>query len=161
MSTPCAFDPERWFRTDAESIFAAKTICSTCPVRKACDDLAEHLQPTAGIWAGLTPEERGVGMRPKRAPGSSKRAIVDCAECGRTAPNAGRGMCATCYRRAWRAINISGTRVYRQISPDLVDRARSMRRQGLPWREIALLLGISKTGIEKAVERANKREDAA
>lgn len=56
-------DPEIFFPiverdpTSAE-VRRAKAICATCPVAAECLDLALSTGQTAGIWGGMTPEER-------------------------------------------------------------------------------------------------------
>lgn len=41
----------------AARIDAARDVCAGCPVRLACLAYALRTRPTAGVWAGLTPEE--------------------------------------------------------------------------------------------------------
>ncbi len=42
---------------------AAKEICATCPVISDCLDWALRTAEPAGIWGGMTPEERGIARR--------------------------------------------------------------------------------------------------
>lgn len=42
---------------------AAKAICASCPVKASCLEWAVATAEPAGIWGGLTPEERGVARR--------------------------------------------------------------------------------------------------
>jgi WhiB family redox-sensing transcriptional regulator len=42
---------------------AAKEICAACPVQEQCLDWAIRTGEPAGIWGGMTPEERGVARR--------------------------------------------------------------------------------------------------
>jgi Transcription factor WhiB len=45
-------EPDRAARVDA-----ARQVCAGCPVRPPCLAWAVRLLPSAGVWAGLTPEE--------------------------------------------------------------------------------------------------------
>lgn len=63
-------DTEIFYRPDGvtRSVRAArertaKAICAICPVRQQCLDWALATQEPAGIWGGLTPEERGIARR--------------------------------------------------------------------------------------------------
>jgi WhiB family redox-sensing transcriptional regulator len=53
-------DPEIFFPTPAETgkITAAKALCTQCPVRQPCLDIALETGDTHGIRGGLTEEER-------------------------------------------------------------------------------------------------------
>jgi WhiB family redox-sensing transcriptional regulator len=54
-------DPRVWFPRphDRFAIEVARQVCAGCPVRDAClaDAMAAPFEP-AGIWAGLTEQER-------------------------------------------------------------------------------------------------------
>jgi len=63
-------DTEMFYRPDGASRsvrlareHAAKAICAVCPVRQECLNWALATHEPAGIWGGLTPEERGVARR--------------------------------------------------------------------------------------------------
>lgn len=43
---------------DVESMAAARTICSGCPVREACLEHALAVREPQGMWGGLTARER-------------------------------------------------------------------------------------------------------
>lgn len=66
---PCKNDPDLFFPTsyaNKRRIGAAAGICSQCPIRKGCLELALTLQSKGsldGIWAGTTPQERGNILR--------------------------------------------------------------------------------------------------
>ena len=57
--------PELWFADNYNSLQGreatriAKKICSVCPVKKKCLQLANDSGEAFGIWGGLTPKERG------------------------------------------------------------------------------------------------------
>lgn len=36
---------------------SAKALCTSCPVRELCLELARREQPTAGVWGGFTHDE--------------------------------------------------------------------------------------------------------
>lgn len=61
---PCENDPDLFFPTsyaNKRRIGAAAGICSQCPIREGCLELALTLQSKSsldGIWAGTTPKER-------------------------------------------------------------------------------------------------------
>ena len=87
-------DPELFTSTRHHDIAAAKAVCATCPIAKAC--LAAALERgEAGVWGGMTEDERlGLTRRksgPKRRPVNHgtlggyhthrKRGEVACIEC--------------------------------------------------------------------------------
>lgn len=61
----------------AARVDAAREVCADCPVRLPCLAWALRSLPSAGVWAGLLPEEiaalaaapRNVRFRPAAAPG--------------------------------------------------------------------------------------------
>lgn len=70
------YDPELWFpppprpfgtRVEQQAArdrrlrqeIEAKRLCATCTVRPECLNYAEDNDEREGIWAGLTPQERG------------------------------------------------------------------------------------------------------
>ena len=61
-------DPNLFFPVQGEApgkVPAAKAVCAGCPIREACLEFAlEH--PQAGVWGGLTADERGRLRRRKR-----------------------------------------------------------------------------------------------
>jgi WhiB family transcriptional regulator, redox-sensing transcriptional regulator len=54
------FPPSHFERKDEKEAreARAKTICSTCPVRKPCLDYAIRIREPHGIWGGLNETER-------------------------------------------------------------------------------------------------------
>lgn len=57
---PCQKHPD-WFFPEPgahETVRAAKTICRTCPSQTDCLNWAVTHHEKAGIWGGLTPNER-------------------------------------------------------------------------------------------------------
>lgn len=67
------FEPEHE-RQDvrARRVQAAKTICTTCPVRRECLLYALSTPERYGIWGGLTAKERG-RIRKRRPAGRTDR----------------------------------------------------------------------------------------
>jgi WhiB family redox-sensing transcriptional regulator len=61
-------DPELWFpeKGHHDIARAAKRICATCPVIDDCLSYAFRIGADAGIWGGLTAEERRVLLRNSR-----------------------------------------------------------------------------------------------
>jgi WhiB family redox-sensing transcriptional regulator len=56
-------DPELFFPVSesgpaARQVAAAKAICARCPVAAQCRDWALQVGEPAGIWGGMTPDER-------------------------------------------------------------------------------------------------------
>jgi WhiB family redox-sensing transcriptional regulator len=56
-------DPELFFPIGStglalEQIRAAKAVCDQCPTRKACLDFAVATNQEAGVWGGLSEDER-------------------------------------------------------------------------------------------------------
>ena len=67
-------DPELFFPIGANGpassqIVAAKAICARCPVRSSCLEWALATAQDAGVWGGLSEEERRA-LRRSRARGS-------------------------------------------------------------------------------------------
>lgn len=59
MSAPCAsVDPEVFFPEMGASVWRAKEICSTCPVKLKCLNHALERNEVAGVWGGTSPNER-------------------------------------------------------------------------------------------------------
>lgn len=50
-------DPDLWFTAGRED--EATAACESCPVITECRDWAAATRPQDGIWAGLTPVQRG------------------------------------------------------------------------------------------------------
>lgn len=73
-------DPELFFPVSIKAAGAAqaaeaKEVCAQCPVREPCRDYALRTRQDAGIWGGLTDEERLMmrrrGSRVRRGDSSS------------------------------------------------------------------------------------------
>jgi len=65
---PAGIEPEDEPEQDrAARVDAARQVCAECPVRLPCLAWAVRALPSAGVWAGLVPEElaflAGVGRR--------------------------------------------------------------------------------------------------
>lgn len=52
------FFPEGSWVSSLAAVDAAKALCITCRVRRQCLDFAVSTAQSAGIWGGLTTEER-------------------------------------------------------------------------------------------------------
>jgi WhiB family transcriptional regulator, redox-sensing transcriptional regulator len=67
---PATFFPEPG---DVQAEAAAKAVCSGCPVRVPCAEFADATQAEAGIWGGLTVDERARERRRRRRRAASAR----------------------------------------------------------------------------------------
>jgi WhiB family redox-sensing transcriptional regulator len=68
-------DPELFFPAGTtgpagDQLDAAKAVCSRCPVRTECLDWALDTAQDAGVWGGLSEEERLALRRSRRRLGS-------------------------------------------------------------------------------------------
>lgn len=52
-----------WFSDSGPRVRAAKEVCGRCPVRELCLAYAFTAAESAGIWGGLTTEERRAAPR--------------------------------------------------------------------------------------------------
>ena len=59
-------DPEVFYPVTDEEAGAARSICSTCPVREACLEHALAAREREGIWGGATERERRRILRQRR-----------------------------------------------------------------------------------------------
>lgn len=101
--------------------------------------------------------------------------IVECACCGRTGRNKGRGLVSGCWDRAARNRTLSRYPIVQHAGPDLIAAALELRRRhgrpgrggsydprgharpmdyGITWGQVAARLGVSPAALEKARERA-------
>ena len=62
----CFGEPGDWYATDKADVSWEKTVCWTCPVRRACLAYALDTGEAFGIWGGLTTIERAVLVRQLR-----------------------------------------------------------------------------------------------
>ena len=74
-------DPELFFPVGttgpaADQIDAAKAICRQCEVREQCLEWAMATGQDAGVWGGLSEEERRALRRTRRREAARARAIV-------------------------------------------------------------------------------------
>lgn len=60
---PELFFPDGWTPRYARQIAAAVEVCRGCAVAEDCLRFALDQQLTAGIWGGLTPDQRKVAAR--------------------------------------------------------------------------------------------------
>ncbi|MFM7271470.1 MAG: WhiB family transcriptional regulator [Actinomycetes bacterium] len=67
-SNPDLFFPIGATGLAADQIEAAKEICGICPVAEACLEFAMETNQEAGVWGGLTEDER---RALKRAPAAA------------------------------------------------------------------------------------------
>lgn len=81
---PSGIDPEDEPEAErAARVDAAREVCADCPVRLPCLALALRTRPSAGVWAGLLPEEitalaaapRNVRYRPAE-PGAVRPGVI-------------------------------------------------------------------------------------
>lgn len=163
---PCTKSPDVWFSTDAELIAVAKRLCLDCPLFDPCTTLIRGLESDGhiedGVWAGLTPKERN--QRPKRRrppqPGPRYRRTCVCLECGTEDIHGGKGLCLTCYRRAWREAKKNPdtpTRTFsRPVTSSVIGQALRMEAAGMTRADAARELGVSWQALQKAVERSRQ-----
>ena len=74
-------DPELFFPVGttgpaADQVDAAKSICMQCEVRGQCLEWAMATGQDAGVWGGLSEEERRALRRTRRREAARARAIV-------------------------------------------------------------------------------------
>lgn len=55
---PELFFPEGYTDRYASQVAAARQVCATCEVRSVCLGYAIDTAQNAGVWGGLTPDER-------------------------------------------------------------------------------------------------------
>lgn len=76
-----AADPELFFPVGTDGptllqIAEAKAVCVVCPVREDCLSWALETGQDAGVWGGLTEEERRDLNRRRASAGSNPRAVA-------------------------------------------------------------------------------------
>lgn len=70
-------DPATFFPEPGGSAAAAKAICAACPVRVPCAEFADATLAKAGVWGGLTEDERARERRRRmRRAASARRAAA-------------------------------------------------------------------------------------
>lgn len=94
-------DPATWHPGPGETHIArrAKATCRTCPVAAECLAYANAEQITAGIWGGLTADERA----PMRNPGGPQPINHGTEGGARTHQRRGEDPCALCREAVARA----------------------------------------------------------
>jgi hypothetical protein len=71
---PADTEPENEPPEDrAARITVAREVCASCPVRLACLAYTLRTRPTAGVWAGFTPEEITVLVAAANRPARPRR----------------------------------------------------------------------------------------
>lgn len=100
LAPPCADNPELFFSEQPDDIERAKQTCQGCWRLAACQRDITELAPEFGVWAGQTPEERGVLPAEKQCRGchQTKPISAFCKDY-RTPDRHGR-YCAACRSRA-------------------------------------------------------------
>lgn len=53
----CMMDPEAWFPERGESHGWQRQLCFKCPVRVECLEYAIAIEPSDGMWGGMTARE--------------------------------------------------------------------------------------------------------
>ncbi len=106
------YDPEVWFPiNEATGSGPAKALCQTCPVRQRCLDWAVSTGQTAGVWGGLTTDERAELRRPAAAAAAVHKAAnrrpVALADTSGDSSARRRGHCTGC--RASHPLRADGT----------------------------------------------------
>lgn len=72
-------DAELWFPVGSAEATQAKAVCAICPIRQACLAYALPQVGLAGVWGGLTEQERGVRRyMAKRCSGCGRRGHGPC-----------------------------------------------------------------------------------
>jgi len=72
----CAgMNTELFFQDDALSIYRAKKICQTCPIKAACGEWA-MANAEFGIFGGMTPAERARTSKFGRLPGRGNQIVL-------------------------------------------------------------------------------------
>jgi WhiB family redox-sensing transcriptional regulator len=75
MSLPCQTRPDLFFAEHPDDLAIARSLCGTCPVRRACLSAALERREPWGVWGVeilvdgvLTAHKRGRGSPRKHAP---------------------------------------------------------------------------------------------
>jgi WhiB family redox-sensing transcriptional regulator len=70
---PChAADPDLWFAENPADLEAAKSLCSECPIRRACLAAALARSEPWGVWGGEI-LDRGTVLARKRSRGRPRK----------------------------------------------------------------------------------------
>lgn len=62
--TPCHQHDALFTSDEPGDMEQAKALCGDCPIRQGCADYAIENGETAGVWGGLTPDERAASAAP-------------------------------------------------------------------------------------------------
>lgn len=46
-------EPDLWFSSSSKSLARARDVCSSCPVRRRCQQLAQQNGEEWGVWGGV------------------------------------------------------------------------------------------------------------
>ena len=79
---------------------------------------------------------------------------VPCTECGKPVVKRKRGLCHTCYQRAWSQGRLADYERARWRSVDLCAEWRFLAAQGFTQRQAAERLGVSYDQLHYAIKRA-------
>lgn len=63
-TTPCHGRALLFTSDEADDMAHAAALCGGCPIRQACADHAIEAGEPAGVWGGLTPDERAASLAP-------------------------------------------------------------------------------------------------
>lgn len=172
-------DPETWFPRVGENdtVRTAKRICSTCPVRQQCLDLAIKNGERVGVWGGLTRNERRAYA--KAGPTARAQIVADALQDKNIATTEGptpadTGECGTVrgYRRHCRAKTtacdpcLEAHRQYKRAKTRGQKVSREERAAGARAARAAMVATIAELAsqgvpIAEAVERAGATSLAA
>lgn len=82
--------------------------------------------------------------------------IRTCSECGWCRKHCSRGLCDTCYRRAWKDGTLIDYERKSWAREELLQEWSLLRSEGFSKRLAAARLGMNYKTFEKALERASK-----
>lgn len=127
--------------SEGDEILAAKKVCRDCPVKQQCRTAAGI---SAGVWAGLTQDERERLRDSQRRTGIPRR-TVPCAQCGLDCVPAIKAVwkCDTCLTPDERPKSVE------QFKESILE----MVRQGHTYAAIAERFGLRKSTVGKACRR--------
>ncbi|WP_280185157.1 MULTISPECIES: WhiB family transcriptional regulator [Nocardia] len=132
-------DTERWFPLNAEGADEVRGICTGCPVRMQCAQLANSVRTTDGVFAGFyLPSERRELAR--FATGEPVRPLRKCETCGKEFDTVNKlRQCAECRLLA------SGDRVSARPVQAHIDALREIFDVG--YGQIGQAAGLTKSAV--------------
>lgn len=82
-----------------------------------------------------------------------------CARCTNTRAIKGRGLCEPCYVHNWKSGTLADFERTSRTRDELLDDWEILRRQGFSMAHAADRLGITRKGLERAIDRARRDGD--